>query len=311
MSPAKQKLWAALKEPFLPEQIEKLPKGLFRGADKGPCNVPDRNGYMCGGYHQMPAIHLDYVGHAGVTQRLNDVDPTWTWEPMTKDVDPDLMQQAIATGNADIVRMLLDNAPMRFSQGGLWIKLTVLGVTRPGFGDPGQNSGPNGTKEIIGDAIRNAAMRFGVATYLWSKSEAAQALLMRELGAEPDADAPAEAPRAPRAGRPARPPAQRKPPEQTPATNPGPPAPASEYAGRLAEAATDEELGRIWAEAQRYPSLPNADVHGHLTDMQRSVAGLEDATSLPLGRWAFACREHFLKSGDSIKTAADLAAANQ
>jgi len=53
---------------------------------------------------------------------------------------------------------------------GLWIKLTVLGVTRLGYGSV---DGPkaDAVKELIGDAIRNAAMRFGVALDLWAKSE--------------------------------------------------------------------------------------------------------------------------------------------
>ncbi len=49
--------------------------------------------------------------------------------------------------------------------GNLWIKLTVCGVTRPGVGD-GKTA-----KELIGDAIRNAAMRFGVALDLWAKED--------------------------------------------------------------------------------------------------------------------------------------------
>ena len=39
----------------------------------------------------------------------------------------------------------------------LWIRLTICGVTRIGVGD-GKSA-----KECIGDSIRNAAMRFGVA----------------------------------------------------------------------------------------------------------------------------------------------------
>lgn len=80
-------------------------------------------------------IQLDYVGHAAVTDRLLQVDPDWTWE----------------------------YAPEYPAADGMWIKLTVCGVTRPGFGD-GKNP-----KEWISDAIRNASMRFGVALDLWSK----------------------------------------------------------------------------------------------------------------------------------------------
>jgi len=48
---------------------------------------------------------------------------------------------------------------------GLWIRLTIAGVTRPGFGC-GKNA-----REAISDAIRNAAMRFGVALDLWAKED--------------------------------------------------------------------------------------------------------------------------------------------
>lgn len=55
---------------------------------------------------------------------------------------------------------------------GMWIKLTVGGVTRLGYG-----SVPSGqadaVKVLIGDALRNAAMRFGVALDLWAKGDRA------------------------------------------------------------------------------------------------------------------------------------------
>lgn len=87
-------------------------------------------------------VMLDYVGHAAVTDRLLTVDPDWTWEPFA--VGP-------------------DGLPMPDREGNLWIRLTVCGVTRIGVGD-GKNA-----KERIGDALRNAAMRFGVALDLWAK----------------------------------------------------------------------------------------------------------------------------------------------
>jgi hypothetical protein len=86
---------------------------------------------------------LDFVGHAATTDRLLTVDPTWTWRPFSLEE-----MQAL---------------PPKFRDAGIWIHLTVCGVTRPGFGD-----GPD-PKQCIGDAIRNAAMRFGVALDLWAK----------------------------------------------------------------------------------------------------------------------------------------------
>ncbi|MBK9181443.1 MAG: hypothetical protein IPM45_18175 [Acidimicrobiales bacterium] len=54
---------------------------------------------------------------------------------------------------------------------GLWIRLTVCGVTRLGYG-----SCPAGQidsqKVLVGDAIRNAAMSFGVALDLWIRGQA-------------------------------------------------------------------------------------------------------------------------------------------
>ena len=60
------------------------------------------------------------------------------------------------------------------STGGLWIKLTVCGVTRLGYGNAAGKSYMDigaREKEVIGDALRNAAMRFGAALDLWHKGD--------------------------------------------------------------------------------------------------------------------------------------------
>lgn len=163
-----QALLDQLASPFRPDQVEKLPKQLRKDdRDKFQCRQGTQasaDGHYCGGYHAR-SLHLDYVGHAGVTDRLNAVDPFWNWEPVA----------------------LTPAGTPAFSDGGMWIRLTVLGITRLGFGDAGGKSGPNAVKEVIGDAIRNAAMRFGVATYLWSKSEAAKSIA---AGGDPDDTTP-------------------------------------------------------------------------------------------------------------------------
>ena len=127
---------AALREPFPASAIGKLPKPNRKDAQKGNCSE-------CGGWHGLPAVHLDYVGHAATTDRLLTVDPSWTWEPF-----------ALTSEGLPLV-----------TREGLWIKLTICGVTRPGFGDGAS------MKEMIGDAIRNAAMRFGVALDLWARED--------------------------------------------------------------------------------------------------------------------------------------------
>ncbi|HEX9228128.1 MAG TPA: hypothetical protein VF885_16115 [Arthrobacter sp.] len=159
---------ALLSKAFEQDEIEKLPKQVKRNDDdRGKCDRGSRysaDGHFCGGYHAR-SMHLDYIGHAGITVRMNEVDPWWTWEPMG----------------------LTEAGTPLLSDGGMWGRMTVLGVTRIGYGDPGRNSGSNAIKETIGDFIRNAAMRFGVGTYLWSKSDAA---LAKKRGEEAHDDDP-------------------------------------------------------------------------------------------------------------------------
>jgi hypothetical protein len=129
----------ALRVPFAQNEIGKLPKPYRRDSQKGYCRE-------CNGNHGLPAAHIDYVGHAALTNRLLEVDPLWHWEPFALDA---MGLPAIVNGN-------------------LWIRLTVAGVTRIGVGDA---EGGNSLKIMIGDALRNAGMRFGMALDLWSKED--------------------------------------------------------------------------------------------------------------------------------------------
>ncbi len=142
-----------LREPFPANQISKLCKPTKRDNPKGKCSV-------CGGWHALPSVALDYVGHAALTDRLLDADPLWNWEP-------------VATNP--------DGSPVVDKDGGMWIRLTVCGVTRLGYGDSDGKVGPSATKERIGDALRNAAMRFGAALDLWHKGD-----LHKEVPADDD-----------------------------------------------------------------------------------------------------------------------------
>jgi hypothetical protein len=140
---------ALLRKPFPPNLISKLPKptakrDVMEGLPKAMCD-------LCGQYHATSkVIHLDYVGHAALTDRLLDADPAWTWEPLA---------------------MTPEGLPVMDPFGGMWIKLTVCGVTRLGYGDAQGKEGGNAIKEVIGDALRNAAMRFGAALDLWHKGD--------------------------------------------------------------------------------------------------------------------------------------------
>lgn len=166
-----------LRKPFKPGEIGKLPRVTCRMCSRGNCADHERVWCdVCKSNISERHIHLDYVGHADVTSRLLDADPDWSWVPAERDVDPQLMAAALATGNPEMVRLVLENSPPKFDLDGngdpvgLWIRLTVGGVTRPGHGScpSGQN---DAVKVLIGDALRNAAMRFGVAVDLWAKGD--------------------------------------------------------------------------------------------------------------------------------------------
>ena len=96
--------------------------------------------------------NLTYMGHAEVTLALIDVDPAWNWTPVAFDAE---------TGGPKV--------QLQGKRLVMWGYLTVLGVSRlcvgtcdAGKGDP--------EKELIGDLLRNGAMRFGIGTKLWSKA---------------------------------------------------------------------------------------------------------------------------------------------
>lgn len=92
---------------------------------------------------------LSYIGHAALTDRLLQADPDWTWEPVA---DPASIGLPIVGSGVE-----------------MWIRLTIDGTTRYGYGDASGKKGGDAIKEAIGDALRNAAMRFGVALDLWHK----------------------------------------------------------------------------------------------------------------------------------------------
>lgn len=139
-----------LRQPFPAHQISRLPKPTKAQTEEVKADF--KKGIRCdecGAWHHPKVVHLDYVGHAALTDRLLTADPAWYWEPL-----------AVNNG-----------LPVMDSNGGMWIKLTVCGVTRLGYGHAGDKSGGDAIKEIIGDALRNAAMRFGAALELWHKGE--------------------------------------------------------------------------------------------------------------------------------------------
>ncbi len=147
---------AALRAPFPAEQIGKLPRTTCRACGKSDNKVCEKHTKVecrvCGNWMTTAHMHLDYVGHAEATDRLLQVDPEWSWEPVAFD---DAGAPLITRRGNDAV---------------LWIRLTVAGTTRLGVGIVEGNKFEL-EKQLISDALRNGAMRFGVALDLWAKSE--------------------------------------------------------------------------------------------------------------------------------------------
>lgn len=96
-------------------------------------------------------VPLAYVSHADITRILCEVDPLWDWQPIEW-IDGAPAMQVV---NGQVV---------------MWAKLTLLGKTMIGVGTAKADKVECG-KEVVGDFLRNAAMRFGIALSLWSKSD--------------------------------------------------------------------------------------------------------------------------------------------
>ena len=148
--------WDELQAAFPEDARGLLPRAKFDKKDpKGECtgdNNARGDGRTCGKYHVLPAVHLDYVGHAAVTERLNTVAGVdgWDWEPMSMDSNG-LPLITEVNGEAN-----------------LWIFLTIGDVTKKGNGTCAKGR-TDRDKVLIGDALRNAAMRFGIALEMWNR----------------------------------------------------------------------------------------------------------------------------------------------
>ena len=101
------------------------------------------------GYIQRSGVNLAYVSHSEITRILIQVDPLWEWSPCGwADGRPQIhVENGIAT---------------------MWGILTVHGKSLIGVGSARADKADH-EKELIGDFLRNAAMRFGICLNLWSK----------------------------------------------------------------------------------------------------------------------------------------------
>jgi hypothetical protein len=96
-------------------------------------------------------INLAYVSHAEITRILIEIDPMWNWQPIN----------------------WVDGRPAIHEANGvatMWATLTLLGKSLVGVGSV-RSDKPDLDKELVGDFLRNAAMRFGICLSLWSKQD--------------------------------------------------------------------------------------------------------------------------------------------
>ena len=221
--------WAAkLREPFNPAEVGLRPQvwcPKCRDGQKDPpagggrsrcCGMTaDQSGSGgvdhvkkkckdCGQSITHAHLHLSYVGHAHITERLLDTDPQWYWRPMGRDIPDAVMAAAIATGDHLMVQAVISAYPPKIIEipgpNGrvehiMWGEVIVHDenggeVVMPGVGDAtGKNWDPNAVKEMIGDLLRNAVMRHGTGLEMWKKEDADRAKRERN-GAGGNADDP-------------------------------------------------------------------------------------------------------------------------
>jgi hypothetical protein len=102
---------------------------------------------------QLPkgGTKLDFVGHADITRILIEIDPYWSWDPCGwNNGRPAIhVENGIAT---------------------MWGWLTVHGKEMLGVGSVKADK-MDLDKELIGDFLRNASMRFGISLNLWTKNQ--------------------------------------------------------------------------------------------------------------------------------------------
>ena len=96
-------------------------------------------------------INLAYVSHADITRILIEIDPLWSWQPVAWENG----RPAIHVENGTAT---------------MWATLTLLGKSMLGVGSVRADKQDH-EKELVGDFLRNASMRFGIALSLWSKQD--------------------------------------------------------------------------------------------------------------------------------------------
>lgn len=120
----------------------------------------------------------DYVGHAEVTKMLMEIDPMWSWEPVAWiDGRPNIEVKEVTLKKRDGTTRVSRIATM-------WGFMTVLGKSLPCVGSASADK-EDCEKELIGDLIRNGALRFGICINLWARTDTAPAPRQYEKRQQP------------------------------------------------------------------------------------------------------------------------------
>lgn len=209
----------------------------------------------CGQYITTEHIHLDYVGHADITEALCRLDPHWTMEPMA--LTPEGLPFIASRSNT------LE----------LWVRLTVHGQERIGVGTaPARKD--DAMKEVWGDALRNAAMRFGLGVRLWSKAP-------HDDEDDGDRDGPgADGGKRVNAGKGGGKQGQATPPAEAPASsNGGAVSGLSGYAGEIEKAQTADHLNAVWARMRKERPMGGDAIWKHLCERADGIGYEFDTTA--------------------------------
>lgn len=106
----------------------------------------------------------DYVGHGHVTKMLIAIDPMWDWQPAA------WIDGKPAITITESVQTFRSGETKKTRIATMWGFMTVLGKTLPCVGSAKADK-EDVEKELIGDLIRNGALRFGVCINLWARTD--------------------------------------------------------------------------------------------------------------------------------------------
>lgn len=160
--PVLVELLAVCREEFPPEAIGYKPTVWCKACRTGECGEHHKS--RCDKCKQnISTAHMDiaFIGHAVITDRLSTIDAGWSMKPAAEDEhgQPVMIEQA--------VRIQRQKGFVDATELSLWVDLTLRGFIRRGCGTVIAGK-PEALKELWGDCLRNAAMRFGVGLYLWA-----------------------------------------------------------------------------------------------------------------------------------------------